>query len=87
MAKRFGARPSALKRKRKPRFREQAKCRFCKDKNATIDYKDIAVLSKLVTQHGKLFSRKRSGNCAFCQRKVKNAVKYARFMALMPYVS
>ncbi len=87
MAKRFGARPGASKRKRKPRFREQAKCRFCKDKNATIDYKDIAVLSKLVTQHGKLFSRKRSGNCASCQRKVKNAVKYARFMALMPYVS
>ncbi|NLW85499.1 MAG: 30S ribosomal protein S18 [Planctomycetes bacterium] len=87
MAKRFGARSGPAKRKRKPRFREQAKCRFCRDKGESIDYKDTPVLSKLVTQHGKLFSRKRSGNCASCQRKVKDAVKYARFMALMPYVS
>lgn len=78
---------AALKRKRKPRFREQAKCRFCRDKIEHIDYKDIGVMSKLVTQHGKLFSRKRSGNCASCQRKVKLAIKYARFMSLMPYVS
>jgi len=74
------------KRKKKARFHEQAKCRFCREK-VDIDYKDIARLGKLVTQQGKLFSRKRSGNCASCQRKVKTAVKYARFMALMPYVS
>ena len=57
------------------------------DKVEHIDYKDVAVLSKLTTQHGKLFSRKRSGNCASCQRKVKSAVKYARFLSLMPYVT
>ena len=77
----------AAKRKRKPRFREQVKCRFCREKTKEIDYKDIPGLSKLVTQHGKLFSRKRSGNCASCQRKVKRAIKFARFLALMPYVS
>ena len=78
---------STSKRKKKSRFYEQSKCRFCRDKNKEIDYKDVAVMSKLVTQHGKLFSRKRSGNCAGCQRKVKKAVKYARFMALLPYVT
>ncbi len=87
MKKRPGSKAAALKRKRKPRFREQAKCRFCRDKVTHIDYKDIPVLSKLCTQHGKLFSRKRSGNCAACQRKAKKAIKYARFMSLMPYVS
>ena len=87
MYKKPMSKAGALKRKRKPRFREQAKCRFCREKDEQIDYKNIPVLTKLTTQHGKLFSRKRSGNCASCQRKVKRAIKYARFMALMPYVS
>jgi small subunit ribosomal protein S18 len=77
----------ANKKKRKTRVREQVKCRFCREKGKEIDYKDIPGLSKLVTQHGKLFSRKRSGNCASCQRKVKQAVKWARFLSLMPYVT
>jgi small subunit ribosomal protein S18 len=85
--KSFGKKGATLRRKRKPRFREQVKCRFCRDKANEIDYKDIPGLSKLVTQHGKLFSRKRSGNCASCQRKVKRAVKFARFLSLMPYVT
>jgi len=79
--------PSKTSRpKRKARFHEQAKCRFCRDKVGEIDYKDIATLSKLTTQQGKMFSRKRSGNCARHQRSVKLAVKRARFLALMPYV-
>jgi ribosomal protein S18 len=48
--------------------------------------KDVQTLKKLCTSQGKLFSRKRSGNCAAFQRAVKDAVKRARFMALMPYV-
>jgi len=75
------------KKKRHKRFQEQAKCRFCRDKVAEVDYKDIAGLSKLTTQQGKIFSRKRSGNCAKHQRSVKRAIKRARFLALMPYVS
>ena len=72
---------------RKDKFVEQAKCRFCRDKVKEVDYKDVGVLSKLVTQHGKMFSRKRSGNCARHQRSCKRALKRARFMALMPYVT
>jgi small subunit ribosomal protein S18 len=74
------------KRKRKSRFQEQAKCRFCRDKINEVDYKDIPTLSKLTTQQGKMFSRKRSGNCARHQRSAKRAIKRARFLALMPYV-
>jgi small subunit ribosomal protein S18 len=66
------------------------RCRFCtKDgcpRPAFVDYKDVQTLKKLCTSQGKLFSRKRSGNCAAFQRAVKDAIKRARFMALMPYV-
>ncbi|MEK7867493.1 MAG: 30S ribosomal protein S18 [Planctomycetota bacterium] len=67
------------------KFRKDNRCRFCREKVKDIDYKDVVVLMKLCTSQGKLFSRKRSGNCAKHQRQVKEAVKRARFMALMPY--
>jgi len=77
---------SKTRQKRKSTFREQAKCRFCREKVKEADYKDLASLTKMTTQQGKLFSRKRSGNCAHHQRSVKRAVKYARFLGLLPYV-
>lgn len=67
-------------------YKTQTKCRFCRDKMKDIDYKDTASLQKLVTGQGKMFSRKRSGNCAFHQRSARRAVKRGRFMALMPFV-
>ena len=69
------------------RVREQMECRFCRDETKYIDYKDIDRLSKLLTQRGKIFSRKRSGNCAGCQRKAQRAIKRARFMALLPFAT
>jgi small subunit ribosomal protein S18 len=65
--------------------REQTQCRFCRGGIKYIDYKDIDTLQKLLTNRGKIYSRKRSGNCAGCQRKAKLAIKRARFMALLPY--
>jgi small subunit ribosomal protein S18 len=66
------------------------RCRFCTKEGcprpAFVDYKDVQTLKKLCTSQGKMFSRKRSGNCAAFQRAVKDAVKRARFMALLPYV-
>lgn len=72
----------------KPRtvYKAGTKCRFCRDKVREIDYKDSASIQKLVTGQGKMFSRKRSGNCAYHQRSARRAVKRARFMALLPYV-
>ncbi|NLF31820.1 MAG: 30S ribosomal protein S18 [Planctomycetes bacterium] len=80
---RFKGRPGRKRTTR--RFREQSKCRFCREKIAEIDYKDTPTLQKLATDQGKLFSRKRSGNCARHQRSSRRAMKLARFMALMPY--
>ncbi len=59
--------------------KENEKCKL-------IDYKFLEPLQKVVTGQGKLFSRKRSGYCAKCQKMVKLAVKRARYMGLMPYV-
>ena len=77
------------KRRKKSRdnFKEQSQCRFCRSKTKYVDYKDIEVLGKLLTHRGKIFSRKRSGNCAGCQRKVQLAIKRARFIGLLPFTS
>lgn len=66
-------------------FRERSKCRFCRDKVSQIDYKDIETLLKLTTAQGKVFSRKRSGNCAKHQRSAQRAIKRARHIALLPF--
>jgi len=66
-------------------FREQTQCRFCRRGDKYVDYKDIDTLSRLLTNRGKIYSRKRSGNCAGCQRKVQKAIKRARYMALLPF--
>ena len=63
----------------------QTQCRFCRNTIKYVDYKDTDTLSKLLTNRGKIYSRKRSGNCAGCQRKVKKAIKRARYMALLAY--
>ena len=71
--------------KRKPSSREVTRCRFCRDKVKLIDYKDMPVINKLVTTRGKLFSRKRSGNCRKHQRQAILALKRARFLAFLPF--
>jgi len=76
--------------KRKSGFgasRDQTQCRFCRRRIKHIDYKDTETLAKLLTNRGKIYSRKRSGNCASCQRKAKLAIKRARFMALLPFTA
>lgn len=75
------------KKKRPTVVREQTQCRFCRAKVKYIDFKDIETLSKLMTNRGKIFSRKRSGNCAGCQRKAMTAIKRARYMSLLPFCS
>lgn len=75
-----------VKKKRYKKFLEKGRCRFCRESKKDVDYKDVVTLLKLCTPQGKMFSRKRSGNCAKHQRKLKQAIKRARYMALIPYV-
>jgi small subunit ribosomal protein S18 len=89
MARR-SARPSGRdlrKRRKTRRFPEATRLRGARLKPEEIDYKDVATLQRLTSAQGKLFSRKRSGLNAPAQRLVALALKRARFMALMPYVS
>jgi small subunit ribosomal protein S18 len=60
-------------------------CQFCADKTDYIDYKDIALLRKFVSDRGKIRARRVTGNCAQHQRRVATAVKNAREMAILPY--
>jgi len=70
-----------------PGAREQTQCRFCRNGVKYIDYKDVETLARLLTNRGKIYSRKRSGNCAGCQRKAQKAIKRARYMALLPFTA
>ena len=74
------------RRKKYTKFRKDNRCRFCRDKTSLVDYKEIQMLYKLCTGQVKLYSRKRSGNCAYHQRSAQLAIKRARFMAMIPYV-
>ncbi len=50
-----------------------------------VDYKDVEFLKKLVNRHGRIVGRRKSGCSAVSQHAVTQAIKRARFMALMPY--
>lgn len=60
-------------------------CVFCKDHVDYIDYKDVNMLRKFMTDRGKIKPRRVSGNCAQHQHQVSMAIKRAREMALVPY--
>ena len=60
-------------------------CVFCADANKALDYKDVALLKKYVSERGKILPRRITGNCAKHQRALTVAVKRARHVALMPY--
>jgi small subunit ribosomal protein S18 len=60
-------------------------CAFCKEKTEYVDYKDVGLLRKFMSDRGKIRARRVSGNCAQHQRKVAVAIKTARELALLPY--
>ena len=64
-------------------------CAFCVDKTKTIDYKDIEKLKrgKYISERAKIVPRRVTGTCAYHQRQLTVAVKRARHLALIPYVS
>ncbi len=63
------------------------KCYFTENNILHIDYKDTQVLGKFINKYGRIISRKRSGVMAGHQRNLGLAIKRARFMALIPYIS
>jgi small subunit ribosomal protein S18 len=62
-------------------------CRFTADKTLVIDYKDPKLLRQFITERGKIVPRRISGNCAKKQREMAVAIKRARHLALLPFLS
>lgn len=62
-------------------------CRFCAEKVRDVDYKQIQILRTFTTDTGKILSARITGNCASHQRQLTRAIKRARNLALLPYVS
>ena len=76
-------------REKRPRGRKPRKkvCAFCVDKIMYIDYKDIPRLRRFTSERGKILPRRMSGACAKHQRQIATAIKRARHLALLPYVT
>ncbi len=71
----------------KARRAKKKVCVFCVDKVEHIDYKDTAKLRRYVSERGKIVPRRISGTCAKHQRQLTTAIKRARQIALLPFVS
>jgi len=75
------------KRGSKDRRPKRKPCNFCADKIIDVSYRDVNRLRKFVSERGKIIPRRISGNCAKHQRVITVAVKRARIIAFLPYVS
>jgi len=66
-------------------FRRKKFCRFTAEGVVEIDYKDLNTLKGYVTETGKLIPSRNTGTKARYQRQLTRAIKYARYLALLPY--
>lgn len=66
-------------------FRRRKVCRFSSDNVKTIDYKDLALLKNFVGETGKIVPSRITGTRSRYQRMLAQAIKHARFLALIPY--
>lgn len=67
--------------------RRKKVCQFCVDKCECIDYKDAAKLRRFISERSKILPRRTTGTCAMHQRQLTEAIKRARQIALLPFVT
>ena len=67
--------------------KKRRSCRFCDNDETYIDYKDERRLSRFISEQGKIIPKRITGNCAKHQRHLVQAIKRARHLALIPFVS
>lgn len=63
------------------------RCRLCSEKVTDIDYKDVTKLNEFISKKSRILSRGITGNCSKHQKRIVKAIKRARYMALLPYIS
>ena len=68
-------------------FRRRRVCKFCVEKIDYVNYKDVKLLAPFIPERGKIQPRRISGVCAKHQRALQTAIKRARQIALVPYVT
>ncbi len=66
-------------------FRRKKVCKFCTEKIDNINYKDVRLLSQFVAESGKIVPRRLTGVCTPHQRRLSDAIKQARNIALLPF--
>ena len=81
MEKEMQKQPVRMNRKKKK------VCVFCAEKVENIDYKDVARLRKFTSERAKILPRRITGTCAKHQREPTEAIKRARHVALLPFIS
>ena len=84
------AAPERTKQERRPQrkfFHKRKFCKFCNDSTLKIEYKQTMLLKDLLTERGKIMPRRITGSCAKHQRELTVAIKKARMIALLPYVT
>lgn len=74
-----------MKNVKKSGFNRRRRCDLCELNINYVDYKDVKFLGKYVAPNGSIRPHSTTGACAKDQRKIAQAIKRARFMALMPY--
>jgi len=73
---------------RGPKSRKRRKvCSFCAEKIETIDYKDAGRMRRFLSERSKILPRRMTGTCAAHQRELTVAIKRARHIALLPFVT
>ncbi len=70
---------------RMPRFRKKS-CRFCHNAELKLEYKNVNLLEKFITDRGKILPRRITGTCSKHQRSLAREIKRARILALLPFV-
>ncbi|MBF0124047.1 MAG: 30S ribosomal protein S18 [Magnetococcales bacterium] len=84
---RFGGRPyQRSEGGKRPFFRRRKVCLFCADKSVVSDYKDPKLLSRFITERGKMVPSRITGVCASHQRALARSIKQARQIALLPFL-
>lgn len=73
--------------KQDQQLKKRRTCRFCDNKEIYIDYKDEKRLSRFISEQGKIIPKRITGTCAKHQRQLVQAIKRARHLALLPFVS
>ncbi len=76
-----------MQNKKNDLFADKKTCFFCATNIKEIDYKDTQILRKFISSYAKILPRRKTGVCSKHQRKLARAIKRARFMALLPFVT